>query len=83
VEVLRGASGLMTGVGNPSGTINLVRKRPTATPQFSVTTSAGSWDNYRGEVDGSGPLNASGSVRARGVVAYQDSRTFKKAYEHQ
>lgn len=79
VEVLRGASGLMTGVGNPSGTINLVRKRPTSTPQFSVTTSAGSWDNYRGEVDGSGPLNASGSVRARGVVAYQDSRTFKKA----
>lgn len=83
VEVLRGASGLMTGVGNPSGTINLVRKRPTAAPQFSVTTSAGSWDNYRGEVDGSGPLNESGSVRARGVVAYQDSGTFKKAYEHQ
>ena len=63
--------------------INLVRKRATAVPQFSVTTSAGSWDNYRGEVDGSGPLNQSGTLRARGVVAYQDSNTFKKAYEHQ
>lgn len=83
VEVLRGASGMMTGTGNPSGTINLVRKRPTSIPQFSVTTSAGSWDNYRGEVDASGPLNADGSVRARGVVAYQDSGTFKKAYDHQ
>lgn len=82
VEVLRGAAGMMTGAGNPSGTINLVRKRPTATPQFSVTTSAGSWDNYRGEVDGAGPLNESGTLRARGVVAYQDSGTFKKAYEH-
>ena len=83
IEVLRGAAGMMTGAGNPSGTINLVRKRATAVPQFSVTTSAGSWDNYRGEVDGSGPLNQSGTLRARGVVAYQDSNTFKKAYEHQ
>ncbi|KAG1526766.1 hypothetical protein G6F50_018362 [Rhizopus delemar] len=56
IEVLRGAAGMMTGAGNPSGTINLVRKRATAVPQFSVTTSAGSWDNYRGEVDGSGPI---------------------------
>ena len=83
VEVLRGAAGMMTGAGNPSGTINLVRKRATAVPQFSVTASAGSWDNYRGEVDGSGPLNEAGTLRARGVVAYQDSNTFKKAYEHQ
>ena len=75
IEVLRGAAGMMTGAGNPSGTINLVRKRATAVPQFSVTTSAGSWDNYRGEVDGSGPLNQSGTLRARGVVAYQDSNT--------
>jgi len=83
IEVLRGAAGMMTGAGNPSGTINLVRKRATAVPQFSVTASAGSWDNYRGEVDGSGPLNEAGTLRARGVVAYQDSNTFKKAYEHQ
>ncbi|CAB3700709.1 Ferric-pseudobactin BN7/BN8 receptor [Achromobacter deleyi] len=83
IEVLRGAAGMMTGAGNPSGTINLVRKRPTSLPQFSVTTSAGSWDNYRGEVDGGGALNQSGSVRARGVISYQDSNTFKKAYEHQ
>jgi len=51
--------------------------------RFSVTASAGSWDNYRGEVDGSGPLNEAGTLRVRGVVAYQDSNTFKKAYEHQ
>ncbi|VGO07608.1 TonB-dependent siderophore receptor [plant metagenome] len=83
IEILRGPAGLMTGAGNPSGTLNLVRKRPGATPQFSVTTSLGSWDNYRGEIDGGGALNQSGTVRARGVVAYQDSDTFKKAYEHQ
>ncbi|MCX5465221.1 TonB-dependent siderophore receptor [Alcaligenes parafaecalis] len=30
VEVLRGASGLLTGAGDPSGVVNMVRKRPTA-----------------------------------------------------
>jgi outer membrane receptor for ferric coprogen and ferric-rhodotorulic acid len=83
VEVLRGAAGLMTGTGNPSGTINLVRKRPTATPQLTLTGSVGSWNNWRGEVDASGPLNAAGSLRGRGVVALQDADTFKKAYSHE
>ena len=30
VEIVRGATGLVTGAGNPSAAINLVRKRPTA-----------------------------------------------------
>ena len=29
IEVLRGASGLLNGIGNPSATVNLVRKKPT------------------------------------------------------
>ena len=29
IELIRGANGLLTGVGNASGTINFVRKRPT------------------------------------------------------
>ncbi|KAF1055551.1 MAG: Ferripyoverdine receptor [Stenotrophomonas maltophilia] len=31
IEIVRGASGLMTGSGNPSATVNMVRKRPTDT----------------------------------------------------
>jgi outer membrane receptor for ferric coprogen and ferric-rhodotorulic acid len=83
VEVLRGAAGLMTGTGNPSGTINLVRKRPTATPQLTLSGSVGSWNNWRGEMDAAGPLNAAGTLRGRGVVALQDADTFKKAYRHE
>jgi len=30
VEILRGANGLVTATGNPSATVNFVRKRPTA-----------------------------------------------------
>lgn len=80
VEVVRGASGLMVGAGNPSGTLNLIRKRPTQAPQLSLTGSAGRWDDYRGEVDVSGKLNDSGSVRGRFVGAYQDRNSFVDAY---
>ncbi|WP_437879800.1 TonB-dependent siderophore receptor [Pseudomonas sp. LRF_L74] len=76
VEVLRGASGVLVGAGNPGGAVNLVRKRPTAEPRFSVTTRAGSWDNYRVDLDGSGKLNESGSVRGRLVGAYEDKGSY-------
>lgn len=72
VEVLRGASGLLQGAGNPSAVINFVRKRPTQAFAASGAAYAGSWNYYRGEVDVGGPLNASGSLRGRAVVAYED-----------
>ncbi|MFJ5483593.1 TonB-dependent siderophore receptor [Pectobacterium actinidiae] len=76
VEVLRGASGLTQGTGDPGGTVNLVRKAPTREFQASTSLSAGSWDKYRNEIDVSGPLNANGSLRGRMVTAYQQSQSF-------
>ena len=70
----------MVGSGNPSGTLNLVRKRPTVEPQVSFTAGAGTWDNYRGEIDASSKLNESGSIRGRIVAAYQDKDSFIDAY---
>ncbi len=55
VEVVRGATGLVTGAGNPSAAINLIRKRPLAEQRVTLTGAAGSWDDYRGEVDASSP----------------------------
>jgi len=75
VEVVRGATGLLSGVGSPGGTLNLVRKRPTPQFQANVKVEAGSWDYYRAEADISTPLNESGSVRGRLVAAYQDNDT--------
>ncbi|MCU1734440.1 TonB-dependent siderophore receptor [Pseudomonas sp. 20P_3.2_Bac4] len=80
VEVLRGASGLLVGAGNPGGAVNLVRKRPTAEPHFSITTRAGSYDNYRVDLDGSGRLNAEGTLRGRVVAAYEDKGSYLDAY---
>lgn len=55
VEVLKGATGLLTGAGTPGATINLIRKKPTRGFQGHVTASAGSRDSYRTEIDLSGP----------------------------
>ncbi|OLS60877.1 TonB-dependent siderophore receptor [Pseudomonas putida] len=76
VEVLRGASGLLGGTGDPGGIVNLVRKRPLDHYQLKLNTSAGSWDNYRSEVDVTGPLAFDGALRGRLVAAYTDRQYF-------
>ncbi|MET0321606.1 MAG: TonB-dependent siderophore receptor [Duganella sp.] len=80
IDVLRGAAGLMTGAGEPSGTINLVRKRPTATFQASAAATLGSWQMRRAEVDVAGPLTDDGKVRGRVVAAHQQSDSFIDYY---
>ncbi|NWD43979.1 TonB-dependent siderophore receptor [Pseudomonas yamanorum] len=80
VEVLKGATGLLTGAGSLGATINLVRKKPTADFQGHASLGAGSWDNYRSELDVSGPMTESGNVRGRAVAAYQDKRSFMDRY---
>ena len=81
VEVLKGATGLLTGAGGPGGTINLIRKKPTHEFKGSVELGAGSWDNYRSQIDVSGPLNDAGTVRGRAVAAYQDKHSFLDHYQ--
>ena len=80
IEVLRGANGLLAGTGNPSATINFLRKRPTKEFQAKVDVSAGSWDNRRVDADISTGLNADGSVRGRLVGAYQDRNSYLDRY---
>jgi outer-membrane receptor for ferric coprogen and ferric-rhodotorulic acid len=80
VEILRGANGLLSGTGNPSATINFVRKRPTQEFQARVDLSAGSWNNRRLDIDVSGPLNEAGNVRGRLVLATQDRDSYLDRY---
>lgn len=76
VEVVRGANGLTSGSGNPAASINLVRKRPTAEPQVSITASAGSWDHYQLQVDAADALNEAKTLRGRTVLNVQDKDSF-------
>ncbi|MGJ7528054.1 TonB-dependent siderophore receptor [Variovorax sp. GB1P17] len=80
IEVLRGASGLTTGAGDPSGIVNMVRKKPTAAFQGVVEASVGSWGDRRAMLDLSTPLNASGSVRGRLVAVHQDGDSYIDYY---
>lgn len=80
IEVVRGATGLTTGAGDPSGTINMVRKRPTQEWAAKVGASAGSYDNYYSYVDVGGPLGFDGRLRGRTVLAYRDSKSFRDRY---
>lgn len=75
VEVVKGATGLLTGAGNPAAVVNLVRKKPTKEFAASVEVGAGSWNRYRSTADVSGPLNAAGTVRGRLVVAGQNAES--------
>lgn len=76
LEVIRGANGLLTGVGNSSGTINYVRKRPTNVTQGSIDVSAGSFDQRRIEADYSTPFTADGKWAGRLVVAAEDQDSY-------
>lgn len=71
VEVVKGATGMMSGLGTPSATINMIRKRPTQDAQASVTAEAGNWSRYGTGLDLSRPLNDEGSVRGRLVADYK------------
>lgn len=76
IEVVRGANALMTGIGNPSATVNYVRKRPTMAFQGNVAVEGGSWGHGRVEADLSGPLDASGTLRGRLVAAGQSQDSY-------
>ncbi|WP_158219437.1 MULTISPECIES: TonB-dependent receptor [unclassified Achromobacter] len=73
IEFLRGPSGLLSGTGNPGGTVNYVLKRPQ--PEFSVkgAVTVGSWNTRRGELDVTGPLLENGKLRGRGVLMQQST----------
>ncbi|MGD8177391.1 TonB-dependent siderophore receptor [Marinimicrobium sp. ARAG 43.8] len=79
VEVVKGATGLTTGLANPSATINYVRKRPTEESQASVSASAGRWNHYRLDGDVSGPILGD-TLKGRLVVARQDGDSYLDRY---
>jgi outer membrane receptor for ferric coprogen and ferric-rhodotorulic acid len=82
VEVVRGATGLLTGAGNPSASVNLIRKHAdSAELTGSVSVNVGSWGRTRSTVDVTTPLNASGSVRARVIGSYLDTESQMDGYD--
>lgn len=81
IEVLRGANGLASATGNPSATVNFVRKRPTADLRGRAALTVGSWNTTRLDADVSGPLATDGAVRGRAVAAWEQGESWLDRYE--
>ncbi len=77
VEIVRGATGLLTGAGDPSASINFVRKHADAKELTGyANASYGSWDRWRGSADISTPITADGRIRARVVGRYEQGDSY-------
>ncbi|MET0322874.1 MAG: TonB-dependent receptor plug domain-containing protein, partial [Duganella sp.] len=81
IDIVRGANGLMTSTGNPSATVNFIRKRPSAQTAASASATLGSWNTRRVEGDVTGKLNDSGTVTGRAVLVHQDGDSYLDRYE--
>lgn len=81
VEIVRGANGLMTGAGNPSASINLIRKHANS-KEFTgnVKLQAGTWQDYSATVDLSSALDAEGNIRARVLAQHKESESFRDLF---
>ena len=80
IEIIRGANGLMTGVGNPSATVNMVRKRAGQEFAANVQASYGSWADRRLEGDVQGALDD--KLTARGVLVTHSKNSYLDRYSH-
>ena len=77
VEVLRGPSSILYGRSEPGGIINLVTKKPSATPYRSLQQQFGSYDFYRTTADLTGPLSNDGRWLYRANLAYENADSFR------
>jgi outer membrane receptor for ferric coprogen and ferric-rhodotorulic acid len=81
IEVIRGASGLLTGTGDPAAAIRITRKQADS-KEFSgsLQTSYGSWERMGAVFDVQSPLNADGSLRGRFIADVSSGDWFRDRY---
>lgn len=78
IEIIRGANGLMTGVGNPSATVNFIRKRPTAQNSLDISGTFGSHSLQRLQLDGT--QHFSDRISGRVVLVQQTQDSYLDRY---
>ena len=78
IEVVRGANGLMSGAGNPSATVNMIRKRPLGENGLTLNGSAGSYSLFRLEADANYVLSEDTAIRV--VVADEEAESHLDRY---
>lgn len=83
VEIVRGATGLLTGAGDPSASVNFVRKHADSEAWTGyLSASYGSWNNWRVSADVGGALTSDGRIRVRGVARYEEGDSYIDLYHN-
>jgi iron complex outermembrane receptor protein len=82
LEVLRGPSASLYGQTDPGGLINMISKRPTATPQHEIVGTFGSFERFQGAFDTSGPIDKNGEFLYR-LVGLGVSTDGQQDFVHQ
>jgi iron complex outermembrane receptor protein len=77
IEVLKGASAMMYGFGDPGGMISTFTKQPTDTPHYSIEQRFGSYDFYRTEASATGALSKKHGLNYRIDFSYLDKESFR------
>ncbi|WP_442838847.1 TonB-dependent siderophore receptor [Acinetobacter baumannii] len=72
VDIVRGSTGLMSGIGDPSATINFGLKKPTDEVKGAIDVSYGTWNRIRSMFDVSGPLNEDKTFRGRAIAIHSE-----------
>lgn len=75
IEILRGPSSVLYGQNAPGGLVNMMSKRPTATPFHEIQFLGGSYDRVQGSVDLSGPVAGRNDLFYRLVALGRGSDT--------
>ncbi len=73
IEVLKGPSSVLYGQAPPGGIVAMVSKQPTAARFNEITLQGGTYEDFRGTLDLSGPIDAEGKYRYRLLGSVRDA----------
>jgi catecholate siderophore receptor len=79
IEVIEGPSAVLYGHGSAGGLVNRISRLPTAAATEDISTTYGSWNQRRAELDAGGPIGPNG-LTYRFDAAGENSGGFRDQY---
>jgi iron complex outermembrane recepter protein len=77
IEILKGPAAMLYGRIEPGGMVNYVTKKPLVTPYYSLQQQLGSYDQYRTQVDATGPIDNDKTLLYRLNGSYSNNASFR------
>ncbi|MCG8559816.1 MAG: TonB-dependent receptor [Hyphomicrobiales bacterium] len=76
IEVIKGPNAIDFGQSAPGGFINYVTKKPLDQERYALELTGGSFDQYQGTMDLTGPLNKDKTILYRLTAGYESGGAF-------